>query len=101
MKSTVAELPIMFVMEGTEQEYTGDGKNEMDKVYHEGFPAYSRKNHTLVVESSFSEEMTIQQLIKQCLTEQKSKIELDGFSKNNYNESGNMAVVASTKEDSE
>ena len=99
MKSTVAELPIMFVMEGTKQEYTGDGKNEMDKVYHERLPEYSHGNQTLTVESSFSGAITIRQIIKQYLHEQKSKMEIDGFIKKSYNESDNMAVVASTKED--
>ena len=89
----------MIVMEGEKQEYTGDGKNEMDKVYHEHLPEYSRGNQTLTVESSFSGAMTIQQIIKQYLSEQKSKIEFDSFTKKNNNESGNMAVAASAKED--
>ena len=90
----------MIVMEEVKQEYTGDGKDEMDKVYHEHLPEYSRGNQTLTVESSFAGTITIQQIIKQYLNEQKSKIELDDFSKKSYNESGNMAVVASTKEGS-
>ena len=90
----------MIVMEGEKQEYTGDGKNEMDKVYHEHLPEYSRGNQTLTVESSFSGAITIQQIIKQYLFEQKSKNELDGFTRKSYNKSGNMAVVTSTKEGS-
>ena len=90
----------MIVMEGEKQEYTGDGKNEMDKVYHEHLPEYSRGNQTLTVESSFSGAITIQQIIKQYLLEQKSKNELDGFTRKSYNKSGNMAVVTSTKEGS-
>ena len=101
MNSTVAKFPIMVVMEGKEQEYAGDGKNKMDKVCRQDLPEYSRGNQTLTAESSFSGTMTVQQLIKQYLIEQKSKIELDGFPENSYNESGNMAVVASTKEGSE
>ena len=88
----------MIVMEGAKREYTGDGKNEMDKVYHEHLPEYSRGNQTLTVESSFSGAMTIRQIIKQYLSEQKSKIELNGFTTKSYNMSGNMAVAASTKE---
>ena len=86
-------------MEGAVQEYTGDGKNEMDKVYREHLPEYSRDNQTLLVESSFSGAMTIQQIIKQYLSEQKSKIDFDSFTKKNNNEFGNMAVAASAKED--
>lgn len=90
----------MIVMEGTVQEYTGDGKNEMDKVYREHLPEYSRDNQILLVESSFSGAMTIQQIIKQYLSEQRSKTELDGFTKKSYNKSDNLAVAASAKEDS-
>ena len=85
-------------MERVEQEYIGDGKNEMDKVYRERLTEYSRDNQSLLVESSFSGAMTIQQIIKQYLSEQKAKIELDGFTKKSYDKSGNMAVAASTKE---
>lgn len=90
----------MIVMEENEKEYIGSGKSEVDKVYHESLPGYSRDNQTLSVESFFSGTMTIQQIIKQYLTEHKSKIELDDFSKENYNESCNIAVVTSTKEGS-
>ena len=89
----------MIVMEEAKQEYTGDGKTKMDKVYHEHLPEYSRGNQTLTVESFFSGAMTIQQIIKQYLSEQKSKIELDSFTRKNNNEFGNMAVAASAKED--
>ena len=88
----------MIVMEGAKKEYTGDGKNEMDKVDREHLPEYSRGNQTLAVESSFSGAMTIQQIIKQYLSEQKSKNELESFTKKNDDKSGNMAVVASAKE---
>ena len=100
-QSTVENFPIMIVMEGADQEYTGDGKIEMDKAYHESLPEYSRGNQTLTVESSFSGAMTIQQIIKQYLIEQKSIFGLDGSLKDNYNGVGNMAVVTSTKEGSE
>ena len=90
----------MIVMPGAKQEYTGDGKTKMDKVYHEHLPEYSRGNQTLTVESSFAGTITIQQIIKQYLSEQKSKIELGGYTKKSYNKAGNMAVVASTKEGS-
>ncbi len=83
------------VMDRKEQEYNGNGKSKMDKVH---YPEYSRGNQTLTIESSFSGTVTIQQIIKQYLTEHKSKIKLDGSSKENYNESCNMAVVTSTKE---
>ena len=88
----------MIVMEGAVQEYIGDGRNVMDKVYREHLPEYSRDNQTLLVESSFSGARTIQQIIKQYLSEQKSKIELGGFTKKSYDKLGNTAVVSSTKE---
>ena len=72
----------------------------MDKVYREHLTEYSRDNQILLVESSFSGAMTIQQIIKQYLSEQKSTIELDGFKKS-CNRSGNPAVVASKKEGGE
>ena len=70
----------------------------MDKAYREHLPEYSRDNKTLLVESSFSGAMTIQQIIKQFLSEQKSKVELYGFTKKSYNKSDNKAVAASIKE---
>lgn len=101
MKSTVAAFPIMIIMDGKGKEYIGDGKNEVDKAYHKHLSEYSRDNQILTVESSFSGTMTIQQIMKQYLTEQKSKIKLDGLSKEKYNELGNRAVVASAKEGGE
>lgn len=83
------------VMSRKEREYNGNGKSKMDKVHYQ---EYSRGNQTLAIESSFSGTVTIQQIIKQYLTEHKSKIKLDGLSRENYNESCNMAVVTFTKE---
>lgn len=100
MKSTVTAFPIMIVMDGNEQKYNGSGKSEMDKTCYQNAPEYSHGNQVLVVESSFSGGTTIQQLISQYVLEQKSKIELDDISKENYNEPSNMSVVTSTKEDS-
>ena len=72
----------------------------MDKIYHERLPEYSRGNQTLTVESSFSGAITIQQIIKQYLYEQKTKNGPDGFTRKSYNKSGNMAAAASAREGS-
>lgn len=98
MKSTVNTFPIMLVIEDEKQSYIGDGKIDMDKAYSRKLQEYSRDNQSLVVESSFLEETTIQQAIKQYLIERRAQIKLDGLQGQNYNDFGNMAVVASTKE---
>lgn len=98
MKSTVKTFPVMLIIDEESQAYNGDGKDNMDKAYSRNFTEYFNDNQSLIVESSFIGDSTVRQVIKRYLLEQIGQVKLDDSSERHYNESGNVAVVASTKE---
>lgn len=71
----------------------------MDKACDKHLSEYSRGNQILSIESSFSGAVTIQQIMKQYLVEQRSKIELGVISKEHDRELGDTAAVTSAKEE--
>lgn len=101
MKNIVETFHIVTVIDEDNLSYTTSGNATMDKSKIAQSTQYSKDNQTLVIESYSTCSTTLQDLIKQYLTNQIPKIRLDDSAQISYNTSGNMPVAVYMKEGSE
>lgn len=92
-------VPFAVIMDGKTPSYIGSGNSMTDKNH---TAHYSQNNQSLYIESEFSDRNTIQDLIKDYLSEERyRKLKVDGLTAQGYNVHSNKAVVTSEKEENE
>ena len=90
-------FPLTVIMDSKTPSYIGSGNTMTDKNY---TAHYCHNNQSLYIESGFSDRYTIQDLIKDYLSEERyRKIKVDGTAAQRYNKYSNTAVVTSAKEE--
>lgn len=92
-------VPLAVIMDGKTPSYIVSGNSMTDKNY---TAHYCQNNQSLYIESGFSDRYTIQDLIKDYLSEERyRKLKVDGLTAQGYNVYSNKAVVTSEKEENE
>lgn len=92
-------VPFAGIMDERTPSYIGSGDSMTDKNH---TAHYCQNNQSLYIESLFSDRITVQDLIKDYLSEERyRKLKVDGLTAKGYNIHSNKAVVTSAKEENE
>lgn len=90
-------FPLAVIMDSKTPSYIGSGNIMTDKNH---TAHYCHNNQSLYIESGFSDRYTIQDLIKDYISEERyRKLKVDGLTAQEYNIHSNMAVVTSAQEE--